>query len=67
MIYISMFSIRISVFGFVQLIAAVKFVPLQPCGHKYFLTKKTQTHSFAQPLTTIWIQLQTLNPIHGPL
>ena len=36
MICVSMISICISVFGFVQLTVAVKLVALEPCDRKYF-------------------------------
>ena len=42
-----MISLFVSVFGFLQLTAAVKSVPLQPYGRKYFSVKTTNASIFS--------------------
>ena len=47
LIFVLMISVCISVFGFVQLTAAVKLISLQPYQSKYFSMKTANAYSFS--------------------
>ena len=51
-----------TILRFVQLVAAVKFLPLQPYGGKHFLVKTANENKSSQ----IWDRPQIANPMYDP-
>ena len=61
-ICISMILLCFTILRFVQLVAAVKFLPLQPYGGKHFLVKTANENKSSQ----IWDRPQIANPMYDP-